>query len=115
MRIEENREIRAEAGTMITETRVLRIISNRGRIGITTTRERRVIRQQGILANKLQGTTVLQTQLELSVGKITQGNADRGLLYVTSAVKKGITLGGVQLRLQVMIGRTRIKNRNLGH
>ena len=96
MRTEENREIRAEAGTMITGTRVLRTISNRGRINTTTTRGRGVIRETGILASKLQGTLVLQTQLVLSMGRITQGNADRGLLYATNAARKGITLGGAQ-------------------
>ena len=99
---------------MITKTRVRRIISNMGKIG-TKTREMGVIRQQGILVNKLRGTTVLQTQFVLSVGRITQGNADKGLPYVTSDIKKGITLRGVWLRLQVMIGRTGIRKRNLGH
>ena len=99
---------------MITKTRVRRIISNRGRTG-TTTRERGVIRQQGILTSKPYRTTILRTQLVRSVGKATQGNADKELPCVTSAVRKGITLGGVQLRPQVMIGRTGIRKRNLGH
>ena len=86
---------RAEIKAMTTETRVRRENSNRGRIG-TTTRERGVIRQQGILASKPRRTTVLRTQLVRSVGKVTQGNADKGLPYVTSVVRKGITLGGVQ-------------------
>ena len=43
--------IRVEIGTIIIETRVRRIISNRSRIG-TTTRERGVIKLQGILARK---------------------------------------------------------------
>ena len=73
MRTEESREIRAEAGTMITETRVLRTISNRGRINTTITRGRGVIRQTRILASKLQGTPVLQTQLVLSVGRSSRG------------------------------------------
>ena len=97
---------------MITETRVLRTISNRGRISTTITRGRGVIRQTGILASKLQGTPVLQTQLVLSVGRITQGNADRELLYATNAAKEGIKLGGAQLKLLVMIGRTGIRKRN---
>ncbi|KAL5582828.1 hypothetical protein UlMin_015270 [Ulmus minor] len=86
MRTEGNKETRAEAGTMITGTRVLRIISNRGRINTTITRGREVFKETGILASKLQGTPVLQTQLMLSVGRITQGNADRGLLREEHAI-----------------------------
>ena len=96
MKTERNRETRAEAGTMITGTRVLRTISNRGRINTTITRGRGVTRETGILASKHQGTPVLQTQLVLSVGRITQGNADRGLQCAINAVRKDITLGGAQ-------------------
>ena len=96
MRTEGNRETRVAAGTVITGTRVLRTINNRGRINTTITRGRGVIREIGILASKLQGTPVLQTQLVLSVGRITQGNADRGLLYAINAARKDITLGGAQ-------------------
>ena len=78
---------------MTTEIRIHRVINNRSRTG-TTIKERGVIRQQGILASKPRKITVLQTQLVLSVGRITQGNAEKGLPYVTSAVRKGITLGG---------------------
>ena len=96
MKTERNRETRAEAGTMITGTRVLRTISNRGRINTTIIRERGITRETGILASKLQGTPVLQTQLVLSVGRITQGNADRGLLCAINAARKDIMLGGAQ-------------------
>ena len=96
MKTERNRETRAEARTMIIGTRVLRTISNRGRINTTITRGRGVIRKIGILASKLQGTPVLQTQLVLSVGRITQGNADRGLRCAINATRKDIMLGGAQ-------------------
>ena len=105
---------RAKIETMTTETRFHRTTSNWGRIG-TTTRESGVIWQQGILASKPQRITVLRTQIVRIVGKVTEGNADKGLLYVTSAVRKGIMLGSVRLRHQVMIDRTRIKDRNLDH
>ena len=105
--------IRVEIRIVKTKTRARRIISNRGKTR-TTIREMGVIKLQGILASKPPRTIVLLTPRVLSVGRITQGNADRELPYVTSAIRKGITLGGVQLRLQVMIGRTGIRNRNLG-
>ena len=106
--------IRVEVGTMITKTRVRRATGNKDIIS-TITRERGLIRQQGILANKPQRTTVLHIQLMQSVGKFTQGNADKGQPYVTSAVRKGIMLEGVRLRHQVTIGRTRIRDHNLDH
>ena len=98
MRIGEDKVSKVGVGAMTSETRVHRAINNRARIGITT-KERGAIRQQGILASKPQRTTVLLSQFALSMGRITQGNADKGLPYVISAVRKGITLRGMQLRL----------------
>ena len=94
MRTERNREIRAKIRAMMTKTRTRRIINHKGKTS-TTTREKGVIKLQGILANKPPRTIVLLTPLVLSVERITQGNADKELPYVTSTVKKGITLRGV--------------------
>ncbi|KAL5558546.1 hypothetical protein UlMin_034757 [Ulmus minor] len=71
------------------------------RVGISL-KGKGVIKFQGILANRPRGAIVVLTQYVLSVGRITQGNAVRVLPCVTSAVKKGITQGVVQLRLLVL-------------
>ena len=96
---------------MIIGTRGHRIVS-RGKTD-TTIRGKGVIKLQGILANKPQETTVVLTRHVPSAGGITQGNAVWELPLAISAVKKGITLRGVQLRLLVTIGRIRFRKRNL--
>ena len=113
MRTEGNRGISPGIRTVIIETRVHRIVSNKGKTD-TTIRGKGVIKLQGILANRPRGTTVVPTQYVLSVGRITQGNAVRELLHAISVVKKGITQMGAQLRLMVMIGNIRLRKRNLG-
>ena len=113
MRTEGSKEISPGIRTVIIGTRVHRIVSNRGKTE-TTIRGKGVIRLQGILANKPRGTTVVLTQHVLSVGRITQGNAVRELPHAISAVKKGITQRGAQLRLLVMIDRIRLRKCNLG-
>ena len=88
MRTEGNKETRAEAGTMITGTRVLRTISNRGRINTTITRGRGVIRETGILQQTSRNTSVTNPTCA-KCGKNHLGECRQGTTVCYKCGKEG--------------------------
>ena len=64
------------------------------------------------LANRYPKRTTLLTRLARNVARTTSENADKGLQYVTSAVRRGTLLEDAPLRPQMITGRTGIKEHN---